>query len=72
MFVYSMMCMKKLIYLKYKLKFILKNCWFLNWSCTNSQMVETEWTRLFILYLINFSVVILHPVFQLYSSVTEI
>lgn len=71
-FIYTMICMSKGISLKHKLNFILKNGCFSNWSCKKSHVVETEWARLFLLYLIDFSVVILHPVFRLYLSVTEI
>lgn len=50
----------------------MKNSCISNWNCKNSHIVEAEWASLFILYLINFSVVIVHPVFQLYLSVTQI
>lgn len=59
--------MRKLISLKYKSKFVLKNSCFSIWSCKNSHIVETEQTRPFILYLIDFLVVL-----QLYLSVAEI
>lgn len=49
----------------------MKTSCFSNWSCKNSHIVETEWARLFIFYLIDFSVVILHPVSQLYLSYTN-
>lgn len=70
MFIYTMIYMTKLTSLK-KLKFILRNSCFSNWSCKNSNVVATEWARRLILYLFNFSV-ILCPVFQLHLSVTQI
>lgn len=70
--IYTMICMTKLIYLKWKLWFMLKDGCFSNWNGKNSPILETERVRLFTLYLFDFTVVILHPVFQLCLSVAHI
>lgn len=50
----------------------MKDSCFSNWSSKNSLMLETEWLKPFTLYFFDFTVVILHPVFQLCLSVAHI
>lgn len=70
MFVYVMVCRAQVTYLK--LKFILKNSCSSRWSFTDCHVGRLEWARPLI-YLFYFLLVrVLHPVFQLYLSLTPI